>query len=186
MNTSTVLALFSSTDQLERTVYHLRDSGFSAESVSLLHPDSTAGTNDLSTVNSTKSPEGAVMGATTLGVLGGIGGFLVGMGALAIPGLGPFLAAGPIMAALGGVAIGATIGGIGGGLIGLGVPEYEAQIYDQSVRNGKTLVAANCVDSKEVAAVSKIFGEMGGTDISICDTRHKTTDRDISHTASAV
>jgi uncharacterized membrane protein len=177
--TPTVFALLSTAQQAERAVYRFRDAGFTAESISLLYPNAVSGTNALSTVNSTKAPEGAVTGATTLGLLGGIGGFLVGIGALVIPGVGPFLAAGPIMVALSGVAVGAAVGGIGGSLIGLGIPEYEARAYDEKVRQGKTLVGVHCTESAQEVPVREIFKQEGATDIS---TSHTTTTTTIDQT----
>ncbi len=169
--TPTVFALVSDASQAERAVYALRDASYSADAISLLSPNNTTGLDDVKTVNATKAPEGAVTGATSLGVLGGIGGFLIGMGALAIPGVGPFIAAGPIMAALGGLAIGATVGGVAGGLIGMGVPEYEAKTYDASVKAGKTLIAVHCIDSKQATQVRQILTAAGATDISTANTK---------------
>ena len=167
----TVFALVSDVNQAETAVLALRNAGYSPDAISLLSPNNNTGLDDVKTVNATKAPEGAVAGATTLGVLGGIGGFLIGIGALAIPGVGPFIAAGPIMAALSGVAIGATVGGVAGGLVGMGVPEYEAKSYDASVKAGKTLVAVHCLDSAQAAQVRDILSKSGATDISTTNTK---------------
>jgi len=172
MATPTVFALLSSASQPEQAIFALRDAGYTSDAISLLSPNNTTGMDDVKTINATKAPEGAVTGAATLGILGGIGGFLIGMGALAIPGVGPFIAAGPIMAALGGVAIGATVGGVTGGLIGMGVPEYEAKSYDASVKSGKTLVAVHCVDSAQASQIRSILSKAGATDISTVSTRN--------------
>jgi uncharacterized membrane protein len=177
--TPTVFALLSTTEQAERAILRFREAGFTHDSISLLYPNTESGTNALSTVNSTKAPEGAVTGATTLGLLGGIGGFLLGIGVLVIPGAGPFLAAGPIMVALSGVAVGAAVGGIGGSLIGLGIPEYEARAYDEKVRQGKTLVGVHCTESAQEEPVREIFKQEGATDIS---TSHTTTTTNIDQT----
>jgi uncharacterized membrane protein len=177
--TPTVFALLLNAEQAGRAVCRFRDAGFTADSISLLYPNAVSGTNALSTVNSTKAPEGAVTGATTLGLLGGVGGFLIGIGVLVIPGAGPFLAAGPIMVALSGAAVGAAVGGIGGGLIGLGVPEYEARAYDEKIRQGKTLVAVHCTDSTQEKPVREIFRQEGATDIS---TSHTTTTTNVDQT----
>ncbi len=106
------------------------------------------------------------------GALGGLGGFLIGIGTLAIPGVGPFIAAGPILAALSGAAIGAATGGVAGGLIGLGIPEYEAGVYDEKIRKGKTLLASHCDDAQQVEDARQILENMGATDISTthCDS----------------
>lgn len=181
--TPTVFGLLSTAEQTERAVYRFRDAGFTHESISLLYSNAVSGTNALSTINSTKAPEGAVTGATTLGVLGGIGGFLLGIGVLVIPGAGPFLAAGPIMVALSGVAVGAAVGGIGGSLIGLGIPEYEARAYDEKVRQGKTLVGVHCTGSAQVGPVREIFKQEGATDISASHTT-TTTNVDRTHRVS--
>jgi tetrahydromethanopterin S-methyltransferase subunit C len=162
----TVFALVNDSYHAERAVYALRDASVNPNSISLLYPNNTGGLEDVKTVNATKAPEGTVTGATTVGILGGIGGFLIGMGALAIPGVGPFIAAGPIMAALSGAAIGAAVGGIGGALVGMGVPEYEAKSYDASVKAGKTLIAVHCVDANESKSVRNVLSEANATDIS--------------------
>src|SRR5216110_154906 len=112
-----------------RIVDDLRAAGFSNDDISVLLPDK-AGTRDFAVEEGTKAPEGALTGAGTGGVLGGALGWLAGIGALAIPGLGPFIAAGPIMAALSGAAAGAALGGVTGALIGFGIPEYEARRYE--------------------------------------------------------
>src|SRR6185503_9448246 len=114
--------------------------GFTPNDVSVLFPDKQ-GTKDFAHEHNTKAPEGAVAGAGTGGVLGGTVGLLAGIGALAIPGVGPFLAAGPIMAALSGAAVGATVGGIAGALVGLGIPEFEAKRYAGKVQGGNVLVS---------------------------------------------
>ena len=133
--------------------------------ISILFPDKT-GTRDFAHEQHTKAPEGATAGATTGGVLGGALGWLVGIGALAIPGLGPFVAAGPIMAALGGVAAGAALGGLTGALIGLGIPEYEAKRYEGKIQQGNLLISVHTEDRTERARVREIFEQAGAEDIS--------------------
>jgi tetrahydromethanopterin S-methyltransferase subunit C len=167
----TVFALVNDSYHAERAVFALRDASYNPNNISLLSPNNTSGAEDVKTVNATKAPEGTVTGATTVGILGGIGGFLIGMGALAIPGVGPLIAAGPILAALSGAAVGAAVGGIGGALIGMGVPEYEAKAYDTHVRSGKTLIAVHCADSNEAKSVRNILSESGATDISTVNDR---------------
>src|ERR1700740_2071802 len=120
-----VFAILSNEAQAIRVADALKADGFSSNDISVLCPDK-AGTKDFAHEQHTKAPEGAAAGAGTGGVLGGALGWLVGIGALAIPGLGPFIAAGPIMAALSGAAAGAALGGLTGALIGMGIPEYEA------------------------------------------------------------
>src|ERR1051325_8544752 len=125
----------------------------------------TGGKHDFGHVKATKAPEGATTGATAGGVTGGVLGLLAGIGALAIPGVGPFIAAGPIMAALSGAALGATTGGLVGGLIGLGIPEIEAKRYEQKLRAGNYLVAVDARDSDEKDRAKEIFKNAGAEDI---------------------
>jgi hypothetical protein len=151
--------------QAVRIANRLRTSGFSPSDISMLFPDQGAA-RDLGHTNSTKAPEGAATGAATGAVLGGALGWLVGAGALAIPGLGPFIAAGPILAALSGAFAGGAVGGTTGALIGLGIPEYEAQLYESRLREGNILIAVHTQDSDESARVREIFSEEKAEDIS--------------------
>src|SRR5580704_12489084 len=132
--------IFTSRPSAESCVSQLLASGFSNDDISILAPDQKT-TKDLATEKNTKAPEGATTGATTGGVVGGVLGMLAGIGALAIPGVGPFIAAGPIMGALAGVGAGAAAGGIVGALVGMGIPEYEAKRYEGQVRDGGILVS---------------------------------------------
>ena len=116
-----VFCIATTYEQAETIVDNLKQSGFLNNNISVLLPDNE-GTRDFAHEKNTKAPEGAVTGAGTGGVLGGVLGWLAGIGSLAIPGIGPFVAAGPIMAALGGAAVGATVGGLTGALVGLGIP----------------------------------------------------------------
>src|SRR3954463_6718498 len=135
MANKSVFCLARDLDQASRIVEDLKMAGFSNNDISVLLPDK-AGTRDFAHEKGTKAPEGAVTGAGTGGVLGGALGWLAGGGALAIPGLGPFIAAGPIMAALSGAAVGAATGGLIGALVGMGIPEYEAKRYEGRLREG--------------------------------------------------
>lgn len=128
MSKKSVFCITNTRDQADTIVSQLKVANFSNNDISLLFPDK-ATTRDFAHEKNTKAPEGAVAGVGTGGVLGGALGWIAGIGALAIPGVGPFIAAGPIMAALGGVALGAAVGGIAGGLIGMGIPEIEAKRY---------------------------------------------------------
>src|SRR5256886_7188028 len=141
-------------------VEQLKAAGFSANDISVLCPDK-AGTKDFAHEQHTKAPEGAATGAGTGGLLGGALGWLVGIGALAIPGLGPFMAAGPIMAALSGAAAGAALGGIAGALIGMGIPEYEAKRYEGKIKEGNLLISVHAEDSDERARAKEIFEQAG-------------------------
>jgi hypothetical protein len=143
----------------------LRAAGFSENDISVLFPDKK-GTRDFAHEQHTKAPEGAATGATGGAILGGALGWLVGIGSLAIPGLGPFIAAGPIMAALAGAAGGAAAGGLTGALIGMGIPEYEAKRYEGKVKEGKILMSAHTEDSKERERAKEIFEKNGAEDIS--------------------
>src|SRR5882672_3588950 len=151
--------------QAEAIVDGLRNAGFSNNDISVLFPDKH-GTNDFAHEHHTKAPEGAAAGAGTGGVVGGTLGLLAGIGSLAIPGAGPFIAAGPIMAALSGAAVGAAVGGIAGCLIGLGIPEYEAKRYEGKIRKGNILISVHTDDGNEVSRVKEIFEQNNAEDIS--------------------
>jgi hypothetical protein len=142
--------------QANRIVEALHSAGFTSEKISMLLPDES-GSEDMGHNNSTKAPEGASAGIGTGAVLGGALGLLAGIGALAIPGLGPFIAAGPIMTALSGAAIGGTIGGVTGALIGLGIPEYEAKQYEGKLKDGNILLSVHTENPGEVENVIGIF-----------------------------
>ena len=160
-----VFGIATTQGQAERIVEQLQAQGFATSEISVLMPD-TGGTRDIGHVKATKAPEGATTGAATGGVAGGVLGLLAGVGALAIPGLGPFIAAGPIMAALSGAAVGATTGGVVGGLIGLGIPEIEAKRYDEKLKKGNYLVAVHTDESDDVDRAKDIFKNAGAEDIS--------------------
>jgi hypothetical protein len=142
------LCLVDTETQADAIVSKLRSAGFSDNDISVLFPDKGS-TRDFAHKKETKMPEGATVGASTGGVVGGTIGLLAGIGALAIPGLGPFIAAGPIMAALSGGAIGAVGGGLTGALIGLGIPEYEAKRYEGKVKEGGILISVHSESNDE-------------------------------------
>src|SRR5204862_728525 len=150
--------------QAEQAVDALRSAGFRNSDVSALLPDNV-GTKDFAHEKNTKAPEGTTTGATSGAVLGGALGWLAGIGALAIPGLGPFIAAGPIMAALSGAAVGAATGGIVGALVGMGIPEYEAKRYEGKVREGKILLSVHSENSDETKTAKEILKNAGAEDI---------------------
>src|SRR5882762_4251318 len=150
-----VFCLSDSEAQAQSIVTQLKNAGFSNNDISVLFPDKS-GTKDFAHEQHTKTPEGAATGAGTGGVLGGAFGWLVGIGALAIPGLGPFIAAGPIMAALSGAAAGAALGGLSGALIGMGIPEYEAKRYEGKIKEGNLLISVHAEDSDERARAKEI------------------------------
>jgi hypothetical protein len=159
-----VFCLADSESQAVSIVSQLKSAGFADNDISVLFPDKT-GTRDFAHEQHTKAPEGAVTGATTGGVLGGIVGLLAGIGALAIPGVGPFIAAGPIMATLGGIGVGAASGGLIGALVGMGIPELEAKRYEGKVKSGNILISAHCDDHDDVKAAKDIFNTAGAKDI---------------------
>jgi len=165
MSKSSVICIANSETQAITIVDRLKAAGFSNNDISVLFPDKT-GTKDFAHEQHTKAPEGATTGGITGGVLGGALGWLAGIGALAIPGVGPFIAAGPIMAALGGAAVGGTVGGIAGALIGLGIPEYEAKRYEGKIREGNILISVHSDDADETREAKEIFKQAGAKDIS--------------------
>ena len=150
--------------QAETIVANLKDTGFSNNDISVLFPDKT-GTRDFAHEQHTKAPEGATAGAGTGAAVGGTLGWLAGIGALAIPGVGPLIAAGPIMAALTGAAVGGTVGGVSGALIGMGIPEIEAKRYEGKIRDGNVLISVHADDSDERSRAKDIFKTAGADDI---------------------
>jgi hypothetical protein len=165
MSKKSVICIATTRSQAEQIVDELRMADFSSDDVSVLFPDKET-TRDFAHEKNTKAPEGAVAGVGTGGVLGGTLGWLAGIGALAIPGVGPFIAAGPIVAALSGAAVGATVGGITGALIGMGIPEYEARRYEGKIKQGNILISVHTESSEEVRRAKDIFEEAGAQDIS--------------------
>ena len=143
----------------------LQSAGFSPNDISVLFPDKT-GTRDFAHEQHTKAPEGAATGASSGAVLGGTLGLLAGIGALAIPGVGPLIAAGPIMAALAGVGVGGAVGGFTGALIGLGMPEYEAKRYEGRLQKGAILLSVHCDTSDQIKRAKEIMKNSGAEDIS--------------------
>jgi hypothetical protein len=142
----------------------LKGAGFSSNDISALFPDK-AGARDFAHEQRTKAPEGAAGGAATGGVLGGVLGWLAGIGTLAIPGVGPLIAAGPIMGLLSGAAVGAATGGLTGALVGYGMPELEAKQYEGKVKGGNILLSVHTEDGKQVSRAKDIFKKHGAEDI---------------------
>src|ERR1700694_6169736 len=160
-----VFGIYPSYANVESGVDALKAVGFSNRDISALLPQST-GSKDFAHEKGTKAPEGATAGAGTGVVLGGTMGWLLGVGALAIPGLGPFIAAGPIMAALAGAGVGGAVGGITGALIGMGIPEYEAKRYEARVKDGGILLSVHSDSSDETKRAKEILQQTGAQDIS--------------------
>lgn len=159
-----VIGLVSTQAQAENIVGELQRAGFSNNDISALFPDKK-GTRDFAHEQNTKAPEGAVAGASAGGAIGGTVGLLAGIGAIAIPGLGPFIAAGPIMAALSGAAAGAAVGGVAGALVGLGIPELEAKQYEGKIKSGNILLSVHVDDRDERARAKKILEQGGAVDV---------------------
>src|SRR5512141_730287 len=149
MSKKSVFCITTSRGQAEGIVDQLKNARFSSNDISVLFPDKDS-TRDFAHEKNTKAPEGAVAGAGTGGVIGGALGWVAGIGLLAIPGVGPFIAAGPIMAALSGAAAGAVVGGLTGTLIGLGIPELEAKRYEGKVKAGNLLISVHAESSAEI------------------------------------
>jgi len=163
-----VICTAATTEDARVIVEELREAGFSNDDISVLLADKS-GTKDFAHEQNTKAPEGAATGAGTGAALGGALGWMAGIGALAIPGLGPLIAAGPIMAALAGAAVGGTVGGLTGALIGLGIPEVEAKRYEGRVKGGRALVAVHADDANECQLAKDLFERVGAEDIATAD-----------------
>jgi hypothetical protein len=160
-----VFGIYGTTAQAERAVDALVMEGFSNADVSVLMPDNQS-TKDFAHEKHTKAPEGTATGVAAGGTVGGTLGLLAGIGALAIPGLGPFIAAGPIMGALAGLGVGGAVGGLVGALVGMGIPEFEAKRYEGRVKSGGVLLSAHCDTSDEIARAKEILKRTGAEDIS--------------------
>jgi hypothetical protein len=160
-----VFGIYPSYENVENAVDALRSAGFRNEDISALFPEG-AGTKAFAHEKNTKAPEGATTGAGTGAALGGAMGWLLGIGAIAIPGLGPFIAAGPIMAALAGAGVGGAVGGITGALIGMGIPEYEAKRYEGRVKDGGILLSVHSDSSEWTKRAKEILKRTGAQDIS--------------------
>jgi hypothetical protein len=160
-----VFGIYPSYASVEEGVEALKAAGFRNTDISVLMPENV-GTKDFAHEKNTKAPEGAATGAGTGAVLGGTLGWLVGIGALAVPGLGPFIAAGPIMAALAGVGVGTAVGGLTGALIGMGIPEYEAKRYEGRIRDGGILLSVHSDGGKWTKMAKQTMESTGAQDIS--------------------
>ena len=160
-----VFCLVDNESQASTIVDNLKAANFSNNDISVLFPDKS-GTRDFAHEQHTKAPEGAATGAGTGGVVGGVLGWLVGIGSLAIPGVGPFIAAGPIMAALAGAGVGAAVGGLSGALIGVGIPELEAKQYEGKIKGGNILISVHSENGDERKRAKEIFERAGAHDIS--------------------
>jgi hypothetical protein len=182
-----VFGIYSTRTAVEDATDSLVKAGFPASDISVLLPESLGGTKDMGTQKATKAPEGTATGVTTGGVIGGTLGLLAGAGLLAIPGLGPFIAAGPIMAGLAGLGVGGAVGGVTGALIGMGLPEFEAKRYQDRLQKGGILLSVHCDTSEEIKRAKEVFKRTGGEDVSSTgesSTDTKTKDRDVASSAA--
>ena len=159
-----VFGIYATVGQAERAVDALVADNFSNSDVSVLMPDSQS-TKDFAHEKNTKAPEGTTTGVAAGGTIGGTLGLLAGIGALAIPGVGPFIAAGPIMGALAGAGVGGAVGGLVGALVGMGIPEYEAKRYEGRVKDGGVLLSVHCDTSAEIARAKEVLKRTGAEDI---------------------
>jgi hypothetical protein len=156
--------IYPTRDAVEKAVDTLKTEGYRNTDISVLFPQNS-GTKEFAHEKHTKAPEGAAAGAGTGAVVGGTLGWLAGIGALAIPGLGPFIAAGPIMAALAGVGVGGAVGGVAGALVGMGIPEYEAKRYEGRVKDGGILLSVHCDDSAWTKKAKELLERTGAEDV---------------------
>jgi hypothetical protein len=160
-----VFGIYHNRSQAEHSVDRLLAAGFSNDDISVLLPD-VQGSKDFAHEKNTKAPEGATTGVTAGGAIGGTLGLLAGIGALAIPGVGPFIAAGPIMGALAGLGVGGAVGGLIGALVGMGMPEYEAKRYEGRIKEGGVLLSVHCDTSDEITRAKDVLKLTGAQDIS--------------------
>src|SRR5580704_6809927 len=183
---TSVFGIYTTRESVERAVDTFLRSGFTTSDVSVLLPENLGG-KPLATHKDTKAPEGATAGGGAGAVIGGTLGLLAGIGALAIPGVGPFIAAGPIMAALAGLGVGGAVGGFAGALIGMGIPEYEAKRYEGRIQKGGILLSVHCDTSDQVKRGKEILKNTGAEDISSTGESSsdvKSSDRDIKRRAA--
>jgi hypothetical protein len=160
-----VFGIYKTVSDAELAVDRITRAGFSSNDISVLLPDRQS-SKEFAHEKNTKAPEGTTTGATTGGVLGGTLGLLAGIGSLAIPGVGPFIAAGPIMGALAGIGVGGAVGGLIGALVGMGIPEYEAKRYEGRVKEGGVLLSVHCNTSDEIKRAEDLLKQTGAEDIS--------------------
>jgi hypothetical protein len=169
-----VFGIYKSGGAAELAVDRILAAGFSNNDISVLLPDSKS-SKEFAHEKNTKAPEGTTAGVTTGGVVGGTLGVLAGVGALAIPGLGPFIAAGPIMAGLAGLGVGGAVGGLIGALVGMGIPEYEAKRYEGRVKDGGVLLSVHCNSSDEISRAEELLKQSGAEDISSAGEKSAST-----------
>jgi hypothetical protein len=174
-----VFGIYPTAEHAERAVDTLLRAGFTNNAISVLLPDDQS-TRDFAHKKDTKAPEGTTTGVVAGGAIGGTLGLLAGIGAIAIPGVGPFIAAGPIMGGLAGLGVGGTVGGIVGALVGMGLPEYEAKRYEGRVKNGGVLLSVHCDTSDQVKRAEQTLKDTGAEDVSSASE----SSADKTHTAA--
>jgi hypothetical protein len=178
-----VFGIYSNRTSVENATESLVKAGFPVSDISVLLPESLGGPKDMGTEKATKAPEGTAAGVTTGGLIGGTLGLLAGVGLLAIPGLGPFIAAGPIMAGLAGLGVGGAVGGVTGALIGMGIPEFEAKRYEGRLQKGGILLSVHCNTSDEIKGAKEVLKLTGAEDVS--STGEAATDTKASDNEAA-
>ncbi|HET9697940.1 MAG TPA: PRC-barrel domain-containing protein [Terriglobales bacterium] len=159
-----VYGVFHDREKVRETVEHLKREGFQDNDISVVFPDRDESKN-FALEHNTKAPEGATAGGLTGAVTGGVLGWLAGVGMIAIPGIGPLLAAGPIVAALAGAGAVGVAGGLVGALVGMGLPELEAKRYESEVKAGRILVAVHCDDARFSLSARTVLEKAGAKDV---------------------
>jgi hypothetical protein len=180
-----VFAIYSTRAGAEHGAEMLLSSGFTTSDISVLFPENL-GSKEIGTEKSTKAPEGTAAGAGTGAVIGGTLGLLAGIGALAIPGIGPLIAAGPLISALAGIGVGGTVGGLTGALIGLGIPEYEAKRYEGRLQRGGILLSVHCETSEDLKQAKTVLEATRAEDVSSTSESSSNvdkTDREVGRAA---
>lgn len=174
-----IFGIYKSRGAAENGVTTLKNNGFRVSDISVLLPQE-AGSQDVVHTKESKAPEGAAAGAGAGAVLGGALGLLAGIGALAIPGMGPFIAAGPILASLAGIGVGGAVGGISGALIGLGIPEYEAKRYEGFVKEGGILISVHVDDDNWAEKAQSLLEATGAKDVATTSELRSEADKPYS------
>src|SRR5580692_6182709 len=182
-----VFGIYSTRSAVENATDSLVKAGFPASDISVLLPESLGGPKDMGTEKATKAPEGTAAGVTAGGVIGGTLGLLAGVGLLAVPGLAPFIAAGPIMAGLAGLGVGGAVGGLTGALIGMGIPEFEEKRYEGRLQKGGILLSVHCGTSDEIKRAKEVLKATNAEDVSStseASVDNKQTDHDAAAKAA--
>jgi ActD protein len=165
-----VYGVYSDREDVEKTVSKLKEQSFASGDVSVVFPNPEM-TREFAVEKNTKAPEGALAGGGTGFVIGGVLGWRAGVGTLAIPGIGPLIAAGPIVAALASAGAGGAIGGIAGALIGLGLPELEAKRYEAAIKHGRILLSVHCSDMRDAENARKVLEQYGAKEVFLSGVR---------------